>query len=852
MDNIRAVIGILFGHVSEQQICDNMVYYNNVPMEIFTALANSYMIRYSNDEIRNLYSYLKNELKWVKHKVHCENEDGKAPIEINVFDVLQLFNSEVLIEENGNPVCQYIHFLRWNDTAREIGEDTLTTSYLAFRDARFGKKRTDFFWKPVIGHNSKALNRIMEKGIAENHFHLKGSAPLFHVSWISLMNDVENVEFKIGLEEYDKRRLKRNIAYVSGYTENSLYILYLRAACIRMYLFEKIKGINQNDTEILKVLRNKTDLQNFTRKLQGKIEYCQLEYGNEYDYTMCELKMRKKDKVKLNWLLAGERWLLYQVFSRIYNRKKHDPQMCQIFYWYLIIKNKIRAEMVQINENVGFDNFLLYQNRKSRFIKRTKYEEYFTRMAVRDTICNQHIERLEARISPENTMEDYKQEIERMDFWIEGKDMETTGKEGEKGDKIKEKYFYVIHFLKEKDDESLRYEYGMCRHAKKRREVEREARALADLRENDPNVAQRIRGIDASSSEIVCRPETFAQAFRYLKAHNGTDGVPQLRCTYHVGEDFLDVLDGLRAIDETILFLNLKCGDRLGHALALGVDIDEWYSKKANSLLISRMGYLDNLVWAYSKIRKYHLSGCEDAILYIQKRYDEMIEYIYKRNIRNNKNQYMFSINCYYDAWKLRGDNPENYSHGYFYIEDVYVDEWNYHAINREFPRNYSIRYNQEVAYLYYLYHFNSDIKKAGDEMIEVQVNPAMIKVTKLLQKKMQEEICERGIAIETNPSSNRYIGTFKRYDEHPIKEWYNLGLTSNPEELEKCPQLLVSINTDDQGVFNTYLENEYAYLALALEKAKNSDGTPKYKRTMILQWLDNIRKMGMDQSFGR
>lgn len=133
---------------------------------------------------------------------------------------------------------------------------------------------------------------------------------------------------------------------------------------------------------------------------------------------------------------------------------------------------------------------------------------------------------------------------------------------------------------------------------------------------------------------------------------------------------------------------------------------------------------------------------------------------------------------------------------------------------------------------------------------MEVHVNPAIVKAVKMIQKRMQIEICERGIGIETNPSSNCSIGSFKRYDRHPISKWYNLGLTNNCEELETCPQLLVTINTDDQGVFNTYLENEYAYLALALEKLKNEDGTPKYKRTMILQWLDNIRKMGLEQSF--
>lgn len=29
----------------------------------------------------------------------------------------------------------------------------------------------------------------------------------------------------------------------------------------------------------------------------------------------------------------------------------------------------------------------------------------------------------------------------------------------------------------------------------------------------------------------------------------------KLRLTYHVGEDFLDIVDGLRAIDEVLLFV---------------------------------------------------------------------------------------------------------------------------------------------------------------------------------------------------------------------------------------------------------------------------------------------------------
>ena len=348
-----------------------------------------------------------------------------------------------------------------------------------------------------------------------------------------------------------------------------------------------------------------------------------------------------------------------------------------------------------------------------------------------------------------------------------------------------------------------------------------------------------------------------------------------LKATYHVGEDFLDIADGLRAIDEAIHFLNLRCGDRLGHTLALGVDIDEWYQNKAYRILINKMSFIDNLAWIYAKLRQYDIKECEDTKTYIEKRFEEYFVDIYKNNFNSDKqeeiiknardfytergiahsynyNSFHISINEYYDAWKLRGDNPSLYKNGFFQLTGSNVDDWDMYAVNREFPTNYKIRYVPEIAMLYYEYHFNSAVKITGDQIVEIRVADCMIKAIKLIRQKMQQEICSIGLAIETNPSSNYLIGTFRRYDKHPIVGWYNYGLTCAQEELQQCPQLQVSINTDDQGVFATYIENEYAYLSLALEKCKDENGNLKYNRTMILQWLDNIRRMGINQSFLR
>lgn len=114
------------------------------------------------------------------------------------------------------------------------------------------------------------------------------------------------------------------------------------------------------------------------------------------------------------------------------------------------------------------------------------------------------------------------------------------------------------------------------------------------MREWYPEIGKRILGIDAASNEIGCRPEVFGRYFRLLKHHisvyyeaDGMHKMPQLKSTYHVGEDFLDLADGLRAIDEMIHFLNFDCGDRMGHALALGVNAKEWYQSKRNTIILS-------------------------------------------------------------------------------------------------------------------------------------------------------------------------------------------------------------------------------------------------------------------------
>ena len=215
-----------------------------------------------------------------------------------------------------------------------------------------------------------------------------------------------------------------------------------------------------------------------------------------------------------------------------------------------------------------------------------------------------------------------------------------------------------------------------------------------------------------------------------------------------------------------------------------------------------------------------------------------------------NREKENLDIALYYDAWKLRGDNPILYYQEGKIEEQSELSRWNRYNKNLKYGELDKIRSQESCREIYYRYHYDEEVKRAGAVVIEQKITQDIINVAEQIQYCMQKEIMEKGIAIETNPSSNYLISTFRAYEKHPIIHWHNKGLTNDIGQLDECPQLDVTINTDDQSVFGTSLENEYALMAIALEKAVDDDGNPMYKKDMIYDWLDEIREKGFTRCF--
>ncbi len=1034
MKNIANVLKIFFKRVPSKGILSGEIDCRAFTETEFERISFHYLKNYSETELANMWQYLKDTFEDFRKDELYQKGRQEPGSGIRVFDVVFYCADLFLTTDRNQAVCRYLDLLRWRDVILEVSEDLLVSAYWAKRRDREQMRKIGFSWPLVTGHNGHQLNRMMQRKISENHFHLYGSAPVFHISWLSLMNDLRNTEVITRLEKYNMERRYANIHYSGNYGEDSLIIQYYQAALIRLYLFAELEGIQfqigsylvsmpevssiigkeevgslcgfyadktidvqmlkksaaettdnsgrflvaelfgrvlgrlkksmprdalpgnvflkggePGDNEgmeevkrklglvfgvtkcpeklldqmgekctfaglvtqllplveaidlgllkqvfhlpkrfhqalhqkktmdnVMEILRNQYSLCDSVAELQQYVDaYCSsrgnagLHGGGLVDYALLGAGEEAYEEGSCNYVFAGERWFIYSWLRRIWlNTAKADEE--NLFYTYILIKETIRSELLQSNKNVGFDNFQRYERRKLELVRNPIYRQEAVRHAVRGNMLMGNIRSFEIRISPKKTMRENVENIKALDRIIGGD---------------KKTYFYTLHFIKE-DDEApgSAWELERCRHHHLREQSKRTAQGLVSLRENYPKTAQRILGIDAASQEIGCRPEVFAVPFRYLKSHIHVfdDGMvkqalPQVRATYHVGEDFLDLVDGLRAIDEAINFLGLDCGDRLGHALALGIDVDDWYVSKGSRIYLPLQDYLDNLAWMYNRLVNFQVTGMDVLRDHIEKRFDRYFNELYVSHMdmgeqqrimeraaadqvippgnANGSYSYVFDIFSYYDAWTLRGDDPSVYADGYYKPDDDGFSIRHY-EVNKGFPkhggglRTGNIRKKPEVALLYYYYHFNSQIKAAGSRRVQVEVRPFYVEGVKAIQRKMQEQVARLGIAIETNPSSNYLIGTFKDYRKHPIVNFYNKGLVYSREELDRCAQIPVSINTDDLGVFSTSLENEYALMACALETAEDANGKKVYDRINIYDWLDAVRKMGNDQSF--
>ena len=891
MDNLRKTIDVLFRDTDYENVLKRHFgichkYNTEFDKEDFSNILKSSYNSRNYDEIDAISNIMGSS--WVvPNEDECPMNGGNFN---SIFNVLTKFNTETLIEEEAEPKCQFDRLLRWRDMSLNLGEDIFTTSFLAKKDIETSKHRTSFSWHPVIKTDNRIIDQILKKGTTELHSHLFGSSFHFDLSWLSLMNNISNRQ-----QDFDKiKSYKKQQQIINKKSKNhDIYFGIIKATAIRAFIYCKLIDNNILDSSadeslITKILKSESlsDIKMHMSSLQKLLSLLILERRNKIwdkniDYAIYSVENKDYEanegcKYIGNIVLSGERWFMYNTLKEIYSSGENAKLFSPLLYSYLIIKSKFRSEFIQNNDQIGFGNFQSYQNRKDIFIKEGSiYKKLMCNMAINNSLTRGYVNYIETRIKPSNSDVNNIKMLRNIDKAVVDKQFiqsqstcvtcnskfihcnnkfKLCGKDNNEKlnlDDCSFRFHYIYHFIKTGENaEHLKYEKrnSLCR-----AEIKKQAMSISRMRSNSSYARNRIVGIDAASSELDCRPEVFAQAYRYLKEYNKDSDIkyfknytlPKLGFTFHAGEDFFDIADGLRSIDDTIRFLNFSRGDRIGHALALGVDAEMFYKMKNQTIILSRQDLLDNMAWLMDCVNRYNIDASKSLLYELQKCYDENVIFIFKG--RHNDELITDKV-TFFKSYCLRGDAPRLYKRDD--VENISnVTFWDRVGLNQN-KSAFLARQDDNARKLYYHYHYNDEVKFRGRRYTEFKVPEDYYQLISDIQQKMRLEISCIGISIETNPSSNQLIGFYKYYDKHPIFKFFNTGLTYLSDELCDNPQIPVSINTDDSGVFATSIENEYALLAIALHKKKSNDGKINSNDRYIYDWLERIRVMGHEQKF--
>ena len=628
---------------------------------------------------------------------------------------------------------------------------------------------------------------------------------------------------------------------------------------------------------------------------------------------------QRRDRPSFQWRTREERQWTRRREARKFDRASPISKLVQAFFFrYLACETYHHQRASQAGDRMGLEEFRRHYDAPQRFaMSRDRGEEMAS--VLRRLLDQERIRVLEGRVTPsvrgDRTIRPWLvQYAERRLGFPKARRRRQTGREqehradriGQRGrrrrpaghrawrDEDDDRFGLVVHFLKEKEDPRQETEisqlFNVPRHHTARERLRREALELYTLlREPDP-IVPFIVGIDAANIEYSATPpEVFAPAFNFLRnepigqrpdshfrrqlfysEHLLEMGQNHhLALTFHSGEDFVAPLSGLRAIDEAIEFLNMVPGDRLGHAIALGVDPELWARSIGHQTLIPKQEFLDTLVWTRQILGPGHdligELGIEDTIQALASEIYRQVEEIAPLTLHEAWLLRQFDPELLPDPL-LEPERPETPGEGHSRVREV--ERWVRNAspelrLRREMlyteegerwwraqkeilqrmqegmepGRNPSNRPSVRARWLHHLYLYDEGVKQRGDEPLPLDLEPGQPwdRVIRDVQARMQKKVHDRHLIVEVNPSSNVTVGPFETVSD--------LHIFDLAEERKEVPVVLATVNTDDPGVFQTSLAHEFYLLGEAMLRRGDSE-------SKVLEWLERLRRNGHDYSF--
>jgi hypothetical protein len=396
--------------------------------------------------------------------------------------------------------------------------------------------------------------------------------------------------------------------------------------------------------------------------------------------------------------------------------------------------------------------------------------------------------------------------------------------------------------------------------------------------------ARWLRALDVAGDENAVRIEIYAPVLRWLRRGLlqrpfGEQGTSGFHFSIHAGEDYAHPLSGLRHIDETARFCDLRAGDRLGHGLALGIEPRSWVERQGD-MILPVDEHLDNLVWAwhYATELSAELPLAAQAIPRLERRIARFAVPEYVPWVASPPSGSLPLPETLLRAWKLRRNCYWQFMENRTApVLDARLEqavpeykELSQAGLDGDACRSAAARlYLQRQQFL--VKQGDRDTKPMKSVLVSQpgtarddvdghmpgEERPYLhdhettqdLEFMSALQDYLLDKYDRMGLIIEANPSSNVYIGRLDKHSEHPIFRWYppeeqclKPGERWNRFGLRRGP-IKVLVNTDDPGIIPTTLRTEYALLGEAAIDLG-------YSRTCVDAWLERLRQFGLDEFY--
>lgn len=764
----------------------------------------------------------------------------------------------------------------------------------------------EFNWYPEIDNERLKRQLASEIGLAENHAHMKAAGYILEISWLKFIHSSITSQSDLDyIKSYGLGKLN------DVYPEQKLRAFLRSVRFLRIlldtyvghnpkYYEAKIKsqnsGLNQDADSKQKSDLKRTvslecfaDLKDFREFLYKQAISLKLTNDRVKESQQLFEYAHKRQNSNSEYIwekeIIGEQIFWKKCFESYLSTEKDNPFFRRILNLYLVCSNYVKHSLIQSNRGSGFDRFTDAENLKSVFLGNDSKAIHANLESVfKKYLQSGPVTKLELRISPKVSADEYVAQIKELKEAYErvsgkplanvdkcatqiqklnsvyrnlnGKTLDElvtqTKKIGKVSKSLSNQMFgemrigLIIHFIKEhrkqvNENQSRRNFYADYQQA-----IMRQSQTL-QLFMTSPkyrSYQKYVVGIDTANLERENPPELFGDVYRMgyalKKQHN-------FHFTYHVGESYNTLMDGLRHIFEVVFRLNFSNGDRLGHALALGQDVNHYYTVKRNVVITDRQSFLDDIAWIYWMIKQ-DSNADKGDLAYLNELFNESSMWF--EEIFEN----ILTLHDYVDFYCLRGTNFE------YLLNDVYhvnmlknlsdiklIKADRRKQIRARFDQQFidvtsseicNAVFNVNAMRLYACYELNPEVFKRGREPITVLVTPILLQLIEDTQKNLCSYLMKKNVFIEANPSSNTKISIAKHYEDLQFLKLNQYGLL--PDDTVDFP---LSINTDDSAIFQTMLPYEYALIGKALIDSGNNV-------ERVYAYLAYLQKASVEQSF--